>query len=103
MAFGQTIAEARKKAGLSQKALAARIKKEDGSPISPQYLNDLEWDRRNSPSPHFLHQLAAELHLPEEYLVVMAKQYPEDLHDGPHPPETVQAAFRAFRKELKGR
>lgn len=103
MAFGQTIAEARKKAGLSQKDLAARIKKEDGAPISPQYLNDLEWGRRNPPSAHFLHQFAAELRLAEDYLAFEAGQYPEDLRDGAHPPETVQAAFRAFRRELKGR
>jgi ribosome-binding protein aMBF1 (putative translation factor) len=43
--FGQTIADARKRAGLSQKGLAARIKKDDGQSISAQYLHDLERDR----------------------------------------------------------
>jgi hypothetical protein len=38
--------KARKKLGISQKNLADRIKKEDGQSISPQYLNDIERDRR---------------------------------------------------------
>ncbi len=42
MTFGRTIADARKKANLSLRELADQIKKEDGSPISPQYLNDIE-------------------------------------------------------------
>jgi transcriptional regulator with XRE-family HTH domain len=38
--FGRIIAEARKALVISQKDLAARINKEDGEAISPQYLND---------------------------------------------------------------
>src|SRR5262249_55420300 len=66
--FGQVLTSARRKAGLSQREPAARILKEDGEPISPQYLNDLERDRRNPPAQHFLKQLAEQLNLPEEYL-----------------------------------
>ena len=44
MSFGEVVATARKAKGLSQKELAALITKEDGEPISPQYLNDLERD-----------------------------------------------------------
>lgn len=102
MTFGRVIAEARKKADLTQKELAARIKKEDNTPISPQYLNDLERDRRNPPSEYLLRQFARELSLPEEYLIYLAGQIPEDLRDHSYPPKTVQAAFKAFRKELKG-
>ena len=47
--FGTIISEARRAAGLSQKELAAKVKKEDGQPISAQYLNDIEHDRRNPP------------------------------------------------------
>ena len=39
--FGELISEGRKKKGLSQKELAAKVLKEDGSAISPQYLNDI--------------------------------------------------------------
>ena len=42
MTFGRAIATARKEKGLSQKDLAALILKEDGTAISPQYLNDIE-------------------------------------------------------------
>ena len=101
MSFGQVIAEARKKADLTQKELSARIKKEDGTPISPQYLNDLERDRRNPPSEHLIRQFARELDLSEDYLIYLAGQIPEDLRNSPQPPERVEAAFKAFRKELR--
>lgn len=45
MSFGQIIAKGRKKLGIGQKTLAERIKKEDGQPISPQYLNDYYGER----------------------------------------------------------
>jgi len=52
---GQTIREARIK-GMTQKELAAKImRKEEGreeeKPITPQYLNDIEHDRRTPPVP----------------------------------------------------
>jgi transcriptional regulator with XRE-family HTH domain len=101
--FGQVLSTARRTAGLSQRELAARILKEDGEPISPQYLNDLERDRRNPPAPHFLKQFAAVLELPEEYLDFVAGQLPEDLRNsGGYAPDQVQAAFRAFRRSLHG-
>lgn len=103
MSFGRFIAQRRKEAGLSQKDLAARIKREDGLAISPQYLNDVERDRRNPPSEHFLKQLARELQVPEEQMYFVANQYPEDLREDPHQYDSqrVQAAFQAFRRELK--
>jgi transcriptional regulator with XRE-family HTH domain len=100
--FGQVLSAARRTAGLSQRELAARILKEDGAPISPQYLNDLERDRRNPPSSHFLKQFAAVLELPEEYLNFVAGQLPEDLRDASYAPDQVQAAFQAFRRALRG-
>jgi transcriptional regulator with XRE-family HTH domain len=100
--FGQVLAEARRRAGLSQRELAARIRKEDGEPISPQYLNDLERDRRNPPARHLLKQFALALDLPEEYLDFLAGQLPEDLRVGGYAPEQVQAAFHAFRRTLRG-
>ncbi len=86
MSFGQLIAAARKRKDLTQKELAARIKKEDGTPISPQYLNDLERDRRNPPGPPLLRQFAEELDLDEETLAFAARQYPEDLAYNAQPP-----------------
>jgi transcriptional regulator with XRE-family HTH domain len=103
MTFGELIANARKQVGLSQKDVASRIKKEDGSSISPQYLNDLERNRRNPPSESMLRQLAQELQIAEDYVFFVAGQFPEDLRAvGEVPePDTVQAAFRAFRRVLR--
>ncbi len=101
MTFAKMISDARKQAGLSQKELTARIRKEDGTPISPQYLNDLEHNRRNPPGSYLLKQFAKELGLDYDVLAFEAGQYPEDVRDEPHPPERVQAAFQAFRRTLK--
>ncbi len=101
--FGQIVAGARKDARVSQKELASRILKEDGTPISPQYLNDLERDRRNPPAEPLLRQFAAQLGLDPEYLCFVAGQFPSDLRrmdGGAHSPERIAAAFRAFRRSL---
>jgi transcriptional regulator with XRE-family HTH domain len=103
--FGQVVSGARRAAGMSQKELAARIRKEDGAPISPQYLNDLERDRRNPPAEAMLRQFAAQLGLDPEYLCFVAGQLPDDLRrvDGAAAgPERVVAAFQAFRRTLRG-
>ena len=47
--FGQVIREARKKAGLTQKEVAERLRRQDGRKVLPPYLNDLEHDRRYPP------------------------------------------------------
>ena len=98
--FGRHIAAARKDRGLSQKDLAASIHKEDGTPISPQYLNDIERDRRNPPSEHFLIQFASQLDIDADYLFYLADRWPEDVHDRTVSPEQFEAAFRAFRRTL---
>ncbi len=101
MSFGHVLAEARKKANLSQKELAAKIKKEDGHPISAQYLNDIEHDRRNPPSGHLLEQFARELNTPADYLYYLAGEFPSDMKSRTADQDRVIAAYRAFRKELK--
>lgn len=103
MSFGKTISDKRKEIELSQKDLAARIKKEDGTSISPQYLNDIEHDRRNPPSDYLLDQLAKELGFPSEYLHYLAGEVPEDYREPSAKPEQVEAAFKAFRKTLRDR
>src|SRR5438046_4463563 len=100
--FGQTITAARRRAGLSQKDVAARILKEDGSPISPQYLNDLEHDRRNPPAEALLAQFSERLSVPLDYLCFIAGQLPQDLRQSTAEPEQVAVAFRAFRRTLRG-
>ena len=102
MTFGQTIARARKDKGVSQRELAMQIVKEDGAPISPQYLNDIERDRRNPPSDHLLEQLAGALDLDKDYLYFLAGKFPSDMRAGSRNPKQVAEAFRAFRRTLGG-
>ncbi len=99
--FGEAIARQRKALTLGQKELAARIAKEDGTPISPQYLNDLERDRRNPPPQPLLQQFARELNLPFDYLAFLAGELPEDIRRNSYGPEKVTSAFQLFRKALR--
>ena len=103
MTFGKIIGDARKKAELSQKELASRIKKEDGNSISAQYLNDIEHDRRNPPSEFLIGQFAKELKLSKEYLVLAAGNLPAELQRtlASLNPEKVEKAFSAFRRTIK--
>ena len=77
--FGEAVSVARKALGLSQRELAARVKKEDGEQISPQYLNDIERDRRSAPSQHLILQFAQVLKLEPDYLFALAQAWPKDI------------------------
>jgi transcriptional regulator with XRE-family HTH domain len=102
MTFGQAIAEARKKKQLSQKELAALIMKEDGAAISPQYLNDIERDRRNPPGEYFLSQFAKVLSVPEEYFYFLANTIPPKYRSvSPDNPWQVREAFQAFARSYR--
>lgn len=103
MTFGQIISSARKKLGLSQKQLAGRVKKENGESISPQYLNDMERDRRNPPSEHLIAQFAKELGLNKDYLLLAAGTLPQEVKEeiSDSHPDAVDQAFRAFRKRIR--
>lgn len=100
MTFGQVIIAERKKRGWKRQELASRLLKDDGAPISPQYLNDIEGDRRNPPSADLIVQLAAALDLESDYLFYLAGRIPPGDRDDGRPRENVLAAFAAFRKEL---
>jgi transcriptional regulator with XRE-family HTH domain len=56
--FGEFIARRRKKLALTQKELAASIVRDDGKPLSVQYLNDIEHGRRGAPPDYVIGQLA---------------------------------------------
>jgi transcriptional regulator with XRE-family HTH domain len=100
MTFGQAIAAERKKRGWRRKDLAERVLKEDGVPISSQYLNDIELGRRNPPSADLLEQIAAALDLEPDYLYYLAGRIPPRDQGGEHSRDAILAAFIAFRKEL---
>ena len=99
MTFGTIIAEERKKAQLSQKELAALVKKEDGIAISPQYLNDIERDRRNPTSDFLIEQFAAVLKIDPGRLYYFARRIPEDVKATPENEANFVKAFRAFRRD----
>lgn len=101
VSFGRVLADTRRKLGISQRELADRIKKENGESISPQYLNDLERDRRNPPSAFLLAEFAAALGLPVEYLDYIAGQLPAALRGLDAKPDQVEEAFKAFRRTLE--
>ena len=88
---------------MSQKELAGKIRKEDGEAITPQYLNDIERDRRNPPSEYLVAQFAKELDLSKDYLLLAAGTVPSDLAArlSDSDPEAIERAFRAFRRTIK--
>jgi len=100
MSLGAVISEARKKANLSQKELAEAIKKEDGTAISPQYLNDIEHDRRNVPS-YLIEQLAKVLRVDRDLLYHGAGTLPADIRDQKASPAQLASAYKAFRRALR--
>jgi transcriptional regulator with XRE-family HTH domain len=102
--FGRAIASARRRLQLSQKELAKKIlKEEDGEPITPQYLNDIEHDRRSPSSDHIVKQFATVLDISPDVLYWLAGRVPGDLAQRNVSPERIDKAFAAFRKTLKGK
>ncbi len=102
--FGRAIASARKAKGMSQKELAALILKEDGEPITPQYLNDIEHDRRTPSSDHMVRQFASVLGINADVLFSIAGVLSEQdrrLVQRTRP-DQIREAFTAFRQTLRG-
>ena len=103
--LGGVISDARRRLGISQKELAARIKRaEDDQPISAQYLNDIEHDRRSPGSDHIINQFAEVLELKASYLFWLANRVPTELRDLKLSEAAVdrfvtRAAAVAFRKQ----
>lgn len=69
--LGDVINQARRARRWSLRQVAAQVRKDDGTPISQQYLNDIELNRR-MPSPPVLQSLAQALELDYETLVLLA-------------------------------
>ena len=100
--FGTTLSEARKAKGMSQKELAAQVKKEDGQAISPQYLNDIEHGRRNPPSEFLIGQIAKLLECDKDTLCLAAGTIPSDMMKmAVNQPDKVEKAIKLFRKTVK--
>lgn len=94
--FGSYISATRKTLGLSQKELASLVLREDGEAISPQYLNDIERDRRSPSSDHLIGQFAKALKVQPEYLQYLVGKLPDDRTKNLSEQEAVKF-MRAFR------
>ncbi len=101
--LGKYIGEIRKQKGLSQKQLAELIEREQGGSISPQYLNDIEHDRRSPSSDHMIKQFADALKVSVNYLYYLAGRIPESVRRADVPPNDVDAWVAAFRKSTPPR
>ena len=106
--FGNVIASARKDQKLSQRELAERIVKEDGQPITPQYLNDIEHNRRSPSSDFLVRQFAKALKHPDvtvDLLTALAGVLTEEDRKLVQKADAkkVEEAFFAFRQTLKKR
>jgi transcriptional regulator with XRE-family HTH domain len=69
--LGEVAKQARHARRLTLRRLADQVMKEDGTPISPQYLFDIEVHHR-VPAPHVLRQLARVLELDYDTLLALA-------------------------------
>lgn len=96
--FGQAVTTLRRRRGLNQKELAARIQREDGATISPTYLNDIEHDRRSPSGDHLIRQIALALRTDEGFLSFIAGQLPAEIRDLPLDEARLRKAIAAFRR-----
>jgi transcriptional regulator with XRE-family HTH domain len=101
--FGTYVSSARKKKGMNQKELAEAIEREEGRPISPQYLNDIEHDRRSPSSDHMIQQFARVLTLDADHLYYLAGRWPADVRQANLPPQSVKKVMAAFRRNIPPR
>lgn len=102
--FGSAVASARKNKGWSQKELATKIiKEEDQAAITPQYLNDIEHNRRSPTSSHLVKQFSRVLDIDAEILFAIIGMLPEKERRlvSKSTPEAVGDAFIAFRRTLE--
>jgi transcriptional regulator with XRE-family HTH domain len=101
--FGDFIAQHRTDQGLTQKEFAARIKQDDGKPLSVQYLNDIEHGRRGAPPDYVIKQLAKALRLESDLLYFRAGRIPSDIQKKSTSDKRATAGMRAFRYGLRRR
>lgn len=101
--FGKVIQRARKAKMISQKDLAGMIRKENGEPISQQYLSDIEHGRRVPSSDHLIKQFAEALDLDPEVLATRADELPQEARQlaSEKEDDKVKQAWTAFRRALE--
>jgi len=99
--LGDVINRSRRARRLTLRQLAEKVRKKDGQSISPQYLNDIELNRR-IPSPQVLGELGRELELELDTLLMLAKAgetvVREYLEEYPKEEAEVIQLFRTAQK-----
>jgi transcriptional regulator with XRE-family HTH domain len=95
--LGDSIHQARQARKLTLRQLADQVTKDDGTPISPQYLNDIELHHR-VPTPHVLREFARVLELDADTLLATAGAADVVVREylASHP-EQAEAVIRLFR------
>lgn len=96
--FGRAISQKRRELGLSQKQLAEQIQREEGASISPQYLNDIEHDRRSPSSDHMVNAFARALHMSANFLSYLAGRVPAPARRPDATPREVDRWVANFRR-----
>ncbi len=97
--FGQYVMEKRKSLNLTLKQVADKIKKENGDPLTPQYLNDIEHDRRNPPPEYIIKQIAKVLELDVDYLLGLKGDVAHDIKTMFSEKPNIGVAFRKAKKD----
>jgi transcriptional regulator with XRE-family HTH domain len=95
--FGEYISYTRKLKNISQKDLATNLE------ISPQYLNDIEHDKRTPSAPQLIDKFASTLDLKPEYLYYLAGRIPEEDKKKKLDEKSFTQGWHAFRKEIGGK
>lgn len=95
--LGGAISKARKAKGWALKDLASQVLREDGEPISLQYLNDIEHDRRSPSSDRMVQQFAEALDLNQDWLYYLAGRFPEWVRKRKLSEKQIAEAMVAFR------
>jgi transcriptional regulator with XRE-family HTH domain len=103
MTFGEVISDLRAKRGLTLRELARQVLKEDGKPISFQYLSDLEKDSRNPPSDYLIDKLAGVLEVSRNLLFIHARRIPQDFPLTRITEREADKLYTTFRKTLSTR
>jgi transcriptional regulator with XRE-family HTH domain len=98
--FGEVVAGERKRRKWSLRELADRVPSEKGTPVTPQYLNDIEHGRR-IPADFVIEGLAKALDLKNDVLFHLAGKFPPDIPSRNLSAKAIEDAYKAFRRSLK--
>lgn len=97
--FGKIVYNARKSKNLNLRECAALIFKDDSNPISFQYLNNLEKDRKNPPSEYIIDQISEVLDIPLEVLYFYAEIFPKNINKNIDQNKIIKA-YKHFVRSL---